>query len=155
MDDQAMLAIALEEARKSLAEGGIPIGAALFDANGNCVGRGHNQRVQRNDPTAHGEIDAVRAAGPRDHYSGMTLVTTLAPCWYCSGFVRMFGVSRVVFGEDRNHRADGSVEWLRDAGTEMVDLDSEQCVALLADWKAANAALWDGDSGNQPTVGEV
>src|SRR3954453_5248993 len=118
-----MLQIALEEARAGRAEGGIPIGAALFDTAGRVLGRGHNRRVQDGDPSAHGETDAFRNAGRRRSYRDTIMVTTLAPCWYCSGLIRQFGIGTVVVGESRTFR--GGIDWLRDeAGVTVVDLDS-------------------------------
>src|SRR3954462_13105528 len=99
MDDAAMLSVALEEARAGLAEGGIPIGAALFTRSGELLGRGHNRRVQDDDPSSHGETDAFRAAGRRRSYRDSVMVTTLSPCWYCSGLIRQFGFGAVVIGE--------------------------------------------------------
>ncbi|MGI8543710.1 MAG: nucleoside deaminase, partial [Aridibacter sp.] len=96
---QEMLDIAIEEAKLGLAEGGIPIGAALFDHEGNLLGRGHNRRVQENDPSIHGETDAFRKAGRQKSYRDKIMVTTLAPCWYCSGLVKQFKIGTVVVGE--------------------------------------------------------
>ena len=123
-----MLAVALAEARKGLAEGGIPIGAAIFDAQGQLVGSGHNRRVQQGDPSMHGETDAFRNAGRQRSYRNLIMVTTLAPCWYCSGLVRQFGFGTLVVGESRNFQ--GGVEWLRSLGVKVVDLDSEECAAF-------------------------
>ena len=145
MDHAAMLAIALEEARAGLAEGGIPIGSALFDADGALLGRGHNQRVQRDDPSAHAEVDAFRAAGRRRSYGDTVIATTLAPCWYCSGMIRQFGIGTVVVGESRTF--SGGVEWLRDNGVEIVDLDSGECAALLQGFIAAHPDVWGEDIG--------
>ena len=128
-DHAAMLAIAIEEARAGEAEGGIPIGGALFDAAGALLGRGHNQRVQRGDPSAHGETEAFRNTGRRRSYRDVTIATTLAPCWYCSGLIRQFGIGTVVVGESRTFQ--GGVDWLREAGIEVIDLDSQECVDLL------------------------
>ncbi|HRH46595.1 MAG TPA: nucleoside deaminase, partial [Pyrinomonadaceae bacterium] len=89
---EEMLKIAIQEARQGLAEGGIPIGAALFDKEGNCLGRGHNRRVQESDPSVHGETDAFRKAGRQKSYRDKIMVTTLAPCWYCSGLIRQFNI---------------------------------------------------------------
>src|SRR5919202_6753351 len=101
-DDHAtMLEVAVAEAREGMDEGGIPIGAALFDASGNLLGRGHNRRVQRDDPSAHAEVDAFRNAGRRSAYRDTIMATTLAPCWYCSGLVRQFGIPAVVIGESQ------------------------------------------------------
>src|ERR1700761_9106714 len=127
-----MLAVALAEARTGLAEGGIPIGAALFDASGKLLGAGHNRRVQLGDPSIHGETDAFRNAGRQRSYRNTTMVTTLEPCWYCSGLVRQFGIGRVVIGESRNFK--GGAEWLRELGVEVIDLNSDECVAMLADY---------------------
>ena len=104
IDDAAMLEVAIAEARAGLAEGGIPIGAALFSASGDLLGRGHNRRVQLGDPSIHGETDAFRNAGRQRSYRGTTMVTTLSPCWYCSGLVIQFGISRVIIGESDNFR---------------------------------------------------
>jgi cytosine deaminase len=145
MDHAAMLAIALEEARAGLAEGGIPIGSALFDADGALLGRGHNQRVQRDDPSAHAEVDAFRAAGRRRSYGDTVIATTLAPCWYCSGMIRQFGIGTVVVGESRTF--SGGVGWLRDNGVEIVDLDSAECAALLQGFIAAHPDVWGEDIG--------
>src|SRR6266849_7950557 len=97
----AMLKVAVEEARAGLAEGGIPIGAALFGRDGKLLGRGRNRRVQEGDPSAHGETDAFRKAGRQRSYRDKIMVTTLAPCWYCSGLIRQFGIGRVIVGESR------------------------------------------------------
>ena len=140
-----MLAVALEEARAGRREGGIPIGAALFDASGTLLGSGHNQRVQRDDPSAHGETDAFRNAGRRRSYRDTTMVTTLAPCWYCSGLIRQFGIGRVVIGESRSFA--GGVEWLRENGVEIVDLDSDECAELLQSFIAEHPEVWDEDIG--------
>jgi len=128
-DDREMLAVALEEARQGLAEGGIPIGAALFGPDGSLWGRGHNRRVQDDDPSMHGETDAFRNAGRRRSYRDKIMVTTLAPCWYCSGLIRQFGISRVVIGESRTF--PGGVDWLREHGVEVIDLDDTDCAELL------------------------
>src|SRR4051812_30686188 len=129
MDIDAMLAVALEEARAGLAEGGIPIGAGLFDPSGAVLGRGHNRRLQDGDPSAHGETDAFRNAGRRRSYADTVMVTTLSPCWYCSGLVRQFGIGKVIVGESRTFA--GGAAWLRESGIEVVDLDSDECHALL------------------------
>src|SRR6201988_1722528 len=126
LDCTALLAVAVTEARKGLAEGGIPIGAAIFDADGRLLGAGHNRRVQNGDPSLHGETDAFRNAGRQRSYRQLTMVTTLAPCWYCSGLIRQFGFRRVVVGESRTFQ--GGIEWLRSFGVEVIDLDSQGCV---------------------------
>ncbi len=142
-----MLNTAIDEACKGLAEGGIPIGAALFDRNGALLGSGHNRRVQEGDPSAHGETDAFRRAGRHRSYRDKIMVTTLAPCWYCSGLVRQFGIGRVVVGESVNFR--GGIDWLRENGTEVIDLASLKCVEMLAKYIAENAAVWHEDIGEE------
>src|SRR6476646_4753362 len=129
LSNEQMLAVAIEEARLGLAEGGIPIGAALFDTDGNLLGRGHNRRVQENDPSIHGETDAFRKAGRQRNYRNTIMVTTLAPCWYCSGLVRQFNIGKVIVGESVNFA--GGVDWLREAGVEVVDLNSQECIDML------------------------
>ena len=146
-DDRQLLAVALEEARAGLAEGGIPIGAALFDAEGTLLGRGHNRRVQDDDPSVHGETDAFRRAGRQRSYRGTTMVTTLSPCWFCSGLVRQFGISRLVVGEARTFH--GGHDWLAEHGVEVVVLDDDTCVAMMTDFIAANPALWNEDIGEE------
>jgi creatinine deaminase len=145
IDYAQLLSIALEEARQGLAEGGIPIGAAIFDARGQLVGRGHNRRVQNGDTSMHGETDAFRNAGRRRSYRDLIMVTTLAPCWYCSGLVRQFGFGTLVVGESRNFQ--GGLEWLRSIGVRVIDLDSEQCVKLLADYIHERPEVWHEDIG--------
>jgi cytosine/creatinine deaminase len=140
-----MLAVAVAQARKSLTEGGLPIGAAIFDANGCLVGRGHNRRVQDADPSMHGETNAFRNAGRQRSYRSMTMVTTVAPCWYCSGLIRQFGFGTVVVGESRNFQ--GALEWLRSLGVPVVDLDSPECVSLLADYIGKHPDVWREDIG--------
>ena len=140
-----MLRIALDEARQGLAEGGIPIGAALFDLQGNVLGRGHNRRIQQNDPSIHGETDAFRRAGRQRTYRDKIMVTTLAPCWYCSGLVRQFGIPTVVVGESVNFR--GGIDWLRENGVEIIDLHSADCINLLAAYIRENPAIWNEDIG--------
>ena len=144
-DYRAMLQVALEEARRGLAEGGIPIGAALFHRDGRLLGRGHNRRVQEGDPSVHGETDAFRKAGRQRRYGDTIMVTTLAPCWYCSGLVRQFRIGTVVVGESVNF--SGGVAWLRESGVEVIDLESADCIRLLGDWIAAHPELWNEDIG--------
>jgi cytosine/creatinine deaminase len=147
MTDHEMLAVAIEEARAGLAEGGIPIGAALFTRGGELLGRGHNLRVQEDDPSVHGETDAFRRAGRQRSYRDTVMVTTLAPCWYCSGLVRQFGIGKVVVGESVNF--DGGVDWLREAGVAVVDLNSPECIELLGGFIAAHPELWNEDIGEE------
>ena len=126
---ERMLAVALEEARYGRLEGGIPIGAALFTREGQLVSRGHNRRVQQGDPSMHGETDAFRRAGRQRSYRDLVMVTTLAPCWYCSGLVRQFRIGTLVVGESRTFA--GGLDWLRDSGVEVIDLDNRECRELL------------------------
>ena len=147
LDYTVMLAVALSEARKGLAEGGIPIGAALFTRTGELVSRGHNRRVQQGDPSLHGETDAFRRAGRLKSYRDLVMVTTLAPCWYCSGLVRQFHIGTVVVGESRNFQ--GGVEWLRSLGVNIVDLDSTECASLLGEDVRANPEVWNEDIGEE------
>jgi cytosine deaminase len=141
-----MLRTAVEEARAGLEEGGIPIGAALYGPDGQVLlGRGHNRRVQDGDPSMHAETAAFRAAGRQRTYGGTTMVTTLSPCWYCSGLVRQFGISRVVVGEARTF--EGGHDWLAEHGVEIVVLDDEECVALMTDFIASRPELWHEDIG--------
>jgi creatinine deaminase len=143
----AMLKIALEEARAGLAEGGIPIGAALFDQEGRLLGKGRNRRVQEGDPSAHGETDAFRRAGRQRSYRGKIMVTTLAPCWYCSGLIRQFGIATVVVGESVNFR--GGIDWLRENGIEVIDVHSEECIQILAGYVANHPSVWREDIGEE------
>lgn len=142
---EAMLEIALDEARLGMAEGGIPIGAALFTRAGELVSRGHNRRVQQGDPSSHGETDAFRRAGRQHSYRDMVMVTTLAPCWYCSGLIRQFRIGAVVVGESRTFQ--GGVDWLRENGVEVVDLDRNECRELLAAFIAEKPEIWNEDIG--------
>ncbi|MDP3858182.1 MAG: nucleoside deaminase [Stagnimonas sp.] len=144
-DFQAMLQVAIGEARQGLLEGGIPIGAALFSRDGTLLGAGHNRRVQEQDPSVHAETDAFRKAGRQRGYKDKIMVTTLAPCWYCSGLVRQFQIGTVVVGESVNF--SGGVEWLRANGVEVIDLGSQQCVQMLADYIRKNPEVWNEDIG--------
>ncbi len=146
-DYTAMLRIAIEEAHKGSAEGGIPIGAALFDSRGNLLGRGHNRRIQEDDPSVHAETDAFRKAGRQRSYRETIMVTTLAPCWYCCGLVRQFGIGTVVVGESVNFA--GGIDWLREIGVEIIDLNSQECIDLLAEYIAANPEIWNEDIGEE------
>lgn len=144
-DYHQMLSIAIEEAKTGLAEGGIPIGAALFDGDGDLLGRGHNRRVQESDPSIHGETDAFRKAGRQRSYKNTIMVTTLAPCWYCSGLVRQFGISTVVIGESVTFR--GGIDWLRENGVEIIDMRSQECIDLLGGFITAKPEVWNEDIG--------
>jgi creatinine deaminase len=140
-----MLEVAIAEARVGLSEGGVPIGAAVFAADGRLVASGRNRRVQEGDPSAHGETDAFRRTGRQRSYREMTMVTTLAPCWYCSGLVRQFGFGRLIVGESENFR--GGIDWLREIGVEVVDLKSEECIGLLAGFIRERPEIWNEDIG--------
>jgi creatinine deaminase len=144
-DPAAMMRVALEEARTGRAEGGIPIGAALFDADERLLGSGHNRRVQDGDPTAHGETAAFRAAGRRRGYRDTTMATTLSPCWYCSGLIRQFGISRLVVGEATTFH--GQHEWLAEHGVDVVVLDDPACVELMRTFIEEQPELWHEDIG--------
>jgi cytosine/creatinine deaminase len=144
---EALLAVAIQEARQGLAEGGIPIGAAIFDHSGQLIASGHNRRVQHGDPSAHGETDAFRNAGRQRSYRSLTMVTTLAPCWYCSGLIRQFGFKKVIVGESRNFQ--GGNDWLRSTGVEVIDLDNAECITLLGKYIHANPEVWNEDIGEE------
>ena len=146
-DYEMMLKIAVEEAKIGLAEGGIPIGAALFDKDGNLLGKGHNRRVQENDPSVHGETDAFRNAGRQANYRDKVMVTTLAPCWYCSGLVRQFNIKTVIVGEAENF--SGGIEWLKENGIEVINLNSQECIKMLGDYIAENPQIWNEDIGEE------
>ncbi|HZZ47450.1 MAG TPA: nucleoside deaminase [Pseudonocardia sp.] len=143
----ALLEVAIEEARAGLAEGGVPIGAALFDRSGTVLGRGHNRRVQDDDPSMHAETAAFRAAGRRPGYSDTIMVTTLSPCWYCSGLVRQFGIGEVIVGENRTF--NGGQDWLADNGVRVTTLDNATCVALMTEFIEARPELWFEDIGEE------
>jgi len=144
-DPQTLLAVAIHEARVGLAEGGIPIGAAIFSAGGTLLGSGHNRRVQHNDPSAHGETDAFRNAGRQRSYRDLIMVTTLAPCWYCTGLIRQFGFRKVIVGESQTFR--GGIDWLRENGIEIQDLNSPECIQLMTDYISNNPEVWNEDIG--------
>jgi creatinine deaminase len=146
-DPQAWLAVAVEEARAGLAEGGIPIGGALFSRDGTLLGRGRNRRVQDGDPSMHGETSAFRNAGRQASYRGTTMVTTLSPCWYCSGLIRQFGISRVVIGEARTFY--GGHDWLAENGVDVVLLDDPECIEMMTAFIAARPELWNEDIGEE------
>ncbi|HEY0247329.1 MAG TPA: nucleoside deaminase [Gryllotalpicola sp.] len=143
--DAAMLAVAAAEARAGLAEGGIPIGAALFTRDGRLLGRGHNRRVQDDDASMHAETNAFRNAGRQRSYRDTVMVTTLSPCWYCSGLVRQFGIGRVVVGDDRSFL--GGQDWLAENGVELTVVNDSELIALMGSWIEANPTLWNEDIG--------
>ena len=142
---EAMLETAIEEARLGLKEGGIPIGAALYRSDGTLLGRGHNRRVQENDPSIHGETDAFRKAGRHRNYRDTIMVTTLAPCWYCSGLVRQFNIGKVIVGESETFQ--GGIDWLRENGVDVVDMNSDECKKLLGNFIAEHPDVWNEDIG--------
>ncbi len=144
---EKMLAVALQEARYGRIEGGVPIGAALFTREGKLLSRGHNRRVQQGDPSMHGETDAFRRAGRQKSYRNLIMVTTLAPCWYCSGLVRQFGIGTVVVGESRTFA--GGIEWLRENGIEVIDLDNRECRELLEGYITEHPDVWHEDIGEE------
>jgi creatinine deaminase len=139
------LGVALEEAQLGLREGGVPIGAALFHRDGTLLGRGHNRRVQDGDPSVHGETAAFRNAGRRRDYPDCVMVTTLSPCWYCSGLVRQFGIGAVVVGDARSFF--GAHEWLRDLGVEVLVVDDHDCTAMMLEFIDRHPDLWYEDIG--------
>jgi creatinine deaminase len=144
-DWASMLAVAIGEARSGLAEGGLPIGAAMFDNHGQLLSSGHNRRVQQGDPSVHAETDAFRRAGRLRSYRNIVMVTTLAPCWYCSGLVRQFGIRTLVVGESRTF--SGGLDWLRAAGVRVLDLNSEECVQMMEDFIREHPEIWHEDIG--------
>ena len=145
--DEEKLAVAAEQARIGAREGGIPIGAALFDREGRLLGAGHNRRVQQDDASVHGETDAFRNAGRQRSYRDTTMATTLSPCWYCSGLVRQFGIGRVVIGEDVNF--SGGQEWLAEHGTEVAVLNDPDLIAMMGDYIRLNPEVWNEDIGEE------
>lgn len=145
MNYQNLLDIAYAEAQAGFEEGGVPVGAALFDADGNLLGRGHNRRVQDNDPSVHGETDAFRKAGRQTNYRDKILVTTLAPCWYCSGLIRQFNIGTVVVGESQNFQ--GHLDWLREAGVNIIELHDAKCAALMQRFIKESPQIWFEDIG--------
>ena len=144
----AMMDVAFEEAQAGLAEGGIPIGAALFTADGVLLGRGRNRRVQQGDPSMHAEVDAFRAAGRQLDYRSTVMVTTLSPCWYCSGLVRQFNIGSLLVGESRTF--SGGHEWLAENGVTVTVLDDQRCAALMSAFIAEHPGLWHEDIGVAP-----
>jgi cytosine/creatinine deaminase len=145
LDYQAMLDIAVEEGRIGLSEGGIPIGAALFDGEGNLLGRGRNRRVQEDDPSIHGETDAFRKAGRQKSYRDTIMVTTLAPCFYCSGLVLQFKIGTVVVGESSTFQ--GGIDWLRENGVEIIEMNSSECIEMLNEFIEKYPEIWNEDIG--------
>lgn len=145
LDYQTLLLPALAEAQAGFEEGGVPVGAALFDQNGQLLGKGRNRRVQDNDPSVHGETAAFRDAGRQRCYRDTILVTTLAPCWYCSGLIRQFGIGTVVIGENDNF--EGHLDWLKEAGVNVILLGDERCKHLMARFIEQSPDIWNEDIG--------
>lgn len=135
-----MLAVAIEQARIGLAEGGIPVGGAIFRTDSTLLGAGRNRLVQNGDPSMHGETDAFRAAGRQPRYRDLILVTTLAPCWYCTGLIHQFRFKQVIVGDSVN--AQGGVAWLREKGFDILDLASRECIEMMAKFQGAHPGLW-------------
>lgn len=145
IETAGLLAVAVAEAKAGLAEGGIPIGAALFDTSGKLLGSGHNRRVQDDDPSMHAETAAFRAAGRRRSYGDTIMVTTLSPCWYCSGLIRQFGIGEVVIGE--NTTFHGGQDWLAEHGVTITMVHDAECVRMMTDFIRARPDLWYEDIG--------
>jgi cytosine deaminase len=145
--DREMMARALREARASLAAGGVPVGAALAGPDGQLIAAGHNERVQRGDPVAHGEISALRNAGRRASYADVTLYTTLSPCQLCSGAILLFQIPRVVVGEARTFAGD--LGFLRGRGVEVMLLDDPACVAAMTEFQTRYPDVWSEDIGGR------
>ncbi|MDQ1575201.1 MAG: cytosine/creatinine deaminase [Microbacteriaceae bacterium] len=143
--DAEKLAVAAAEARLGAEEGGIPIGAALFSADGRLLGRGHNRRVQDGDAAMHAETNAFHNAGRQRSYRDTVMVTTLSPCWYCSGLVRQFGIGRVVIGDDRTFT--GGQDWLAENGVDVAVLNEPALIELMGEFIHAHPALWNEDIG--------
>lgn len=146
-DPSQLLAVALDEAKAGLREGGVPIGAALFDRSGTVLGRGHNRRVQDGDPSMHAETAAFRNAGRRPGYADTIMVTTLSPCWYCSGLVRQFGIGELIVGEDQTFH--GGQDWLAELGVRVTTLNDPECIQLMTDFIAGRPDLWFEDIGGK------
>jgi cytosine deaminase len=144
-DPELLLQTAIAEARLGLSEGGIPIGAAIFTRDGELISSGRNRRVQQNDPSIHGETDAFRRAGRQRSYRDLIMVSTLAPCWYCSGLVRQFGFRTLIVGESVTF--PGGLDWLRENGIEVIDLASAECIAMMNDFIRDKPAVWNEDIG--------
>ena len=143
--DAEKLAVAAEEARRGAADGGIPIGAALFDGEGRLLGSGHNRRVQDGDASMHAETNAFRNAGRQRSYRDTVMVTTLSPCWYCSGLVKQFGIGRVVVGDDRSFL--GGQDWLAEHGVDVTVVNDPGLIETMGAVIGANPALWNEDIG--------
>ena len=145
MPQRLWLDAAIDQAEKSWSEGGIPIGSVLVDAGGGIIARGHNERVQTGDPTAHAEVVCIRNAGRRRDWGELTLVSTLSPCPMCSGTALLFKIPRVVIGENRTFQ--GAEDWMRQNGIDLVLLDDPRCVALMERLQREKPDLWAEDIG--------
>ena len=143
--DEEKLQVAIAEAHLGLAEGGIPIGAALFDQDGRLLGSGRNRRVQDGDASMHGETSAFRNAGRQRSYKNLTLATSLSPCWYCSGLIRQFGIGRVIVGDDKNFM--GGQDWVAEHGAQVHVLNDPGLIEIMREFIEANDALWNEDIG--------
>ncbi len=143
--DQEKHHVAIDEAHLGLAEGGIPIGAALFDEEGRLLGSGRNRRVQDGDASMHGETSAFRNAGRQRSYKKVTLATSLSPCWYCSGLIRQFGIGRVLVGDDKNFM--GGQDWVAEHGAEVHVMNDPGLIEIMREFIEANDALWNEDIG--------
>jgi cytosine/creatinine deaminase len=144
MTENELMAVAIAEARKSLREGGIPIGSALARA-GELLAAGHNKRVQESDPVTHAEIDCLRNAGRIGSFRDTILYSTLMPCYLCGGAVVQFGIRKVVVGESRTF--PGAPDFMRGHGVEVIDLDLPECVEMMSSFIAASPQLWNEDIG--------
>jgi cytosine/creatinine deaminase len=145
-EDLEMVALALEQARASLADGGVPVGAVLA-SGGQVISAGHNERVQRGDPVAHGEIACLRNGGRRPSYAGTTLYTTLSPCQMCSGAILLFQIPRVVVGEAETFAGD--LAFLQQRGVEVLLLDDERCIQAMKEFQARYPQVWSEDIGGR------
>jgi cytosine deaminase len=146
--DKLALDAAYEQARKSLSEGGIPIGAALVNADGVVVALGHNLRIQTGDPTAHAETACIRNAGRRRDWHTLTMATTLSPCAMCTGTAVLHRIPRVIIGENETYQ--GREDWLEDAKVEIRVLEDPRCIALMRRFIAEHPELWNEDIGVPP-----
>jgi cytosine deaminase len=135
---------AIDEAKTGLSEKGIPIGSVLVK-DGKIVGRGHNKRVQDNDPMTHAEIDCLRNAGRVGNYKGTVLYSTLMPCYLCAGAVVQFGIKKVYAGESKTF--SGAKEFMQSHGVEVIDLNSQECIDMMNDFIEKNPKLWNEDIG--------
>lgn len=143
--DAGKLAVATAEAQLGASQGGIPIGAALFASDGTLLGSGHNRRVQDDDAAMHAETNAFHNAGRQRSYRDTVMVTTLSPCWYCSGLVRQFGIGRLVVGEDQTFR--GGQDWLAENGVSVTVINDPGLIAMMGDFIIEHPALWNEDIG--------